>query len=520
MTDLVHGDVAHGLVVRVTETVLPTRHGVFRMIGYRGQDGVEHVALAMGIGDAASAGHGTGYGHGSGNGAGNGRNNSHGAGTDTGPATHRHGDPLVRLHSECLTGDALGSHRCDCGDQLQAALARIAHEGRGVLVYVRGHEGRGIGLLEKLKAYHLQDNGADTVDANLALGHPADARDYSQPAAILRDLGLSSIRLMSSNPAKENALADLGITVSERTGMFVPEFAENMVYLETKRLLMGHDRPPSPSSPGEAGGVWAELLAGRVPVSSADVRGATLIDRYGPLVATGPHLAIAQMAQSLDGFIATRTGDSAGLSGAEDHMHLHRLRALVDALIVGAGTVIADNPRLTVREVTGPSPTRVVLDLEARIPADSGVLTDGAAPTLWIVAEGVEVPDVGAHVEVVRVPVSGAASRGDDDGASSVSVSGSETAQGAAALEPAAVLELLRERGLGRVLVEGGGRTVSSFVTAGVLDRLYVTTVPVLLGDGVPGVRGLPTTTVAEASRIPARRFRLGDDLVTELILG
>ena len=114
------------------------------------------------------------------------------------------------MHSECLTGDAFGSWRCDCGEQLDAALSTVAAAGEGAVIYVRGHEGRGIGLLEKLRAYALQDLGADTVDANVALGHSADARSYDQSAAILRDLGIERIRLLSSNPAKAEALTELG----------------------------------------------------------------------------------------------------------------------------------------------------------------------------------------------------------------------------------------------------------------------------------------------------------------------
>src|SRR5690606_320947 len=166
------------VVEREVETVLPTRHGAFRMLGFRDVTGTEHVALVMGL-------------------------------TEPDPLDA----PLVRVHSECLTGDAFGSWRCDCGEQLDAALAAVAAEGEGAVVYVRGHEGRGIGLLEKLRVYALQDAGADTVDANLALGHSPDARTYDQSAAILHDLGVHRIRLLSSNPAKEEALSALGVDV-------------------------------------------------------------------------------------------------------------------------------------------------------------------------------------------------------------------------------------------------------------------------------------------------------------------
>ncbi|NKY97708.1 bifunctional 3,4-dihydroxy-2-butanone-4-phosphate synthase/GTP cyclohydrolase II [Nocardiopsis alborubida] len=193
------------LVTRVVETRMPNRYGQWRAVGYRGAaDGAEHVALVYG--DLAD-------------------------GTDV----------LARLHSECLTGDAFGSHRCDCGAQLDAAMADIAEEGRGVVVYLGGHEGRGIGLLHKLSAYSLQDEGADTVDANLRLGLPADAREFGAGARILTDLGVSSVRLLTNNPAKAEGLEHHGVRVKERVAMpsFVTE--DNIDYLRTKRDRMGHD---------------------------------------------------------------------------------------------------------------------------------------------------------------------------------------------------------------------------------------------------------------------------------------
>ncbi len=190
---------------RAVETRIPNRYGEWRAIGYRdAAGGAEHVALVFGdLGDGAGV--------------------------------------LTRLHSECLTGDAFGSHRCDCGIQLDEAMARIAKEGRGVIVYLRGHEGRGIGLLHKLRAYRLQDGGADTVDANLELGLPADARDFGAGADILADLGVSSIRLLSNNPAKADGLTRSGIEVIERITMPTIVTPDNLRYLQTKRDRMGHD---------------------------------------------------------------------------------------------------------------------------------------------------------------------------------------------------------------------------------------------------------------------------------------
>jgi GTP cyclohydrolase II len=147
--------------------------------------------------------------------------------------------PLVRLHSECLTGDVLGSLRCDCGEQLSAALELIATAGSGVLLYLP-QEGRGIGLANKIRAYALQDTGLDTVDANLALGLPVDRREYASAAAILRDLGLRQVRLLTNNPAKRAALEKHGIRVVERVPLTVPPNADNRQYLRTKADRMGH----------------------------------------------------------------------------------------------------------------------------------------------------------------------------------------------------------------------------------------------------------------------------------------
>jgi 3,4-dihydroxy 2-butanone 4-phosphate synthase / GTP cyclohydrolase II len=149
---------------------------------------------------------------------------------------------LVRVHSECLTGEAFGSLKCECGPQLDAALDTIQRVG-GVVIYLRGQEGRGIGLINKLKAYRLQEDGLDTLDANLALGLPADARDYGAAVGILRDLGLSSIRLLTNNPEKRRQLVERGITVTELVPLVVGIGAENEGYLDTKRDRMGHTLP-------------------------------------------------------------------------------------------------------------------------------------------------------------------------------------------------------------------------------------------------------------------------------------
>ena len=193
-----------GRVIRADETVMPTRFGTFRAVGYLDRHtGAEHLALLAGEpGDGA----------------------------------------LVRVHSECLTGESFASQRCECGPQLDAALERLAHEG-GVLVYLRGHEGRGIGLLKKLAAYRLQDGGLDTVQANLELDEPADGREYGGAAAILHDLGVPSVRLLTNNPAKISGLEANGVVVSGRVPLHVGRAPANVRYLEAKRRRMGHLLP-------------------------------------------------------------------------------------------------------------------------------------------------------------------------------------------------------------------------------------------------------------------------------------
>jgi 3,4-dihydroxy 2-butanone 4-phosphate synthase/GTP cyclohydrolase II len=193
------------LVTRIATTTIPNDYGSWLAYGYRADvDGTEHMALVYG--DIASAG----------------------------------ADILTRVHSECLTGDVFGSRRCDCGAQLEAAMAAIAERGKGIVLYLRGHEGRGIGLLSKLQAYELQDAGADTVDANLELGLPVDAREYSVAAQLLADLGVTSVQLLTNNPAKVDALARHCFSVT-RVPLPTRATPDNVRYLATKRDRMGHE---------------------------------------------------------------------------------------------------------------------------------------------------------------------------------------------------------------------------------------------------------------------------------------
>ena len=191
----------------VSTSELPTKFGNFKAFGYKSIiDGISHIALVAGdIGDGE--------------------------------------DVLVRVHSECLTGDVMGSLRCDCGDQLQLAMKTISENGRGIVLYVRGHEGRSIGLLNKIAAYGLQDKGRDTVQANLELGFPADARDYGTGAQILVDLGVKTMKLLTNNPAKRAGLEGYGLKIVERVALVAQVNEKNVDYLSTKKNKMGHDIP-------------------------------------------------------------------------------------------------------------------------------------------------------------------------------------------------------------------------------------------------------------------------------------
>ena len=202
--ELRFGGPAAQLVRRVATAHIPTAHGEFTAHVYESlPDGTEHVAFVRG--DPAGAQR-----------------------------------VLVRVHSECLTGDVFGSLRCDCGAQLDLALARVAAAELGVVVYLRGHEGRGIGLGQKLRAYALQEQGRDTVEANLELGLPADGREYGIGALILLDLGVESVRLMTNNPGKCEVIEGYGLEIVERVPMHTPPNAENIAYLRAKQKKLGH----------------------------------------------------------------------------------------------------------------------------------------------------------------------------------------------------------------------------------------------------------------------------------------
>ena len=333
-------------------------------------------------------------------------------------------DILVRLHSECLTGDALGSLRCDCGVQLRRALRQIAAEGRGVLVYSTGHEGRGIGLANKLRAY------------------------------------------------KARAVADAGIRVLRVVGLATTAHARNLRYLTTKQALMGHTVPMGTPLVDDVG----------PPVDVGTLLGAVRPSEAKPYV-------VVKYAQTLDGRIATSSGDSRWISGEEERRVSHALRASCDAVLVGVGTVLTDDPQLTVRMVPGASPIRVVLDSTLRIPDRSRLLVDDAATTI---------------VTTDSSPVE----RRDEIRGKGVFLD--ELAEFS---RPA--LEALRRSGIRSLLVEGGARVITSFLSLGLADRLIVGIAPRVLGSGTDAVSDLGVREVSNSLRIERRAVHLaGDDVL------
>ncbi len=427
---------------------LPTPYGVFQIHAFERRSGQVYVALVMG--DVAGA-----------------------------------DDVLVRIHSECLTGDALGSLRCDCGVQLRTALRMISADRCGVLVYATDHEGRGIGLINKLRAYVAQDAGADTVDANVALGLPIDARDYTDSAQVLHELGVRTIRLITNNPRKTDGLRAAGMAVSAVVPLPTAPHHRNLAYLDTKANRMNHRRPTglrnhdwNTTTPEPNLGAAADVMALLGDVTPRPDR---------------PYVAL-KWAQSLDGRIATATGDSKWISGEQERAVTHALRAACDSVMVGIGTVIHDDPQLTVRMVPGASPMRTIVDTHLRIPLDAKVLAGDAATTVFTTElseprRRAALGERGVRVEVVR-EVGGHASFPD-------------------------VLAILRATGVESVLVEGGAEVTTSLIAAGLVDRVVVALAPIILGNGIQAVNDLGTRTIGSALQLRNQvTVQLGDDTI------
>lgn len=413
-------------VQRTTCARIPTEFGEFQLCHYtNNRDQKEHLALVMGdVQDRENV--------------------------------------LIRVHSECFTGDTLGSLRCDCGPQLQRSMQLIAEEEIGIIIYLR-QEGRDIGLLEKLKAYNLQDQGYDTVDANLMLGHQADNRDYIIAALILQDLGVQSVRLLTNNPQKIENIRSHGIDVVSRIPIQEGVNLENLEYLLTKARRMRHM-------------LNLDLLT--VPRKSPQH------DR--------PFVTLSY-AQSLDGSIAARRGAQLVLSGTESMMMTHRLRADHDAILVGIGTVLADDPQLTVRLVEGKHPQPVILDSRLRFPATARLLHGPTTP--WIATVAGTSPEKQKLLEragarIVVLP------KGEDG-----------------RVDLQALLRNLSQQGVNSLMVEGGARVITSFLRTGLVDRLALTISPTIVA-GLPAVEAAGSNGEVKFPRLQRTHFRqVGNDI-------
>lgn len=427
------------IIDNLTRTRIPTAPGEFQLYYYRNNlDEKEHLALVMG------------------------------------EVTDRQ-NVLVRIHSECLTGDVFGSLRCDCGPQLTKAMRQVAEAGRGVIVYLR-QEGRGIGLLDKLRAYNLQDEGYDTVEANLMLGHQADARDYSMAAKILQDLGVRSLRLLTNNPTKIEGLEAFGISVTQRVPIFTGIQAENEGYLRTKvermRHLMNLNGSHYPNGRHNGHRPQAAL-------SHNDKNGEPR-----------PFVTLSY-AQSLDGAIARERGTSFSISGSASLQMTHRLRSEHDAILVGVGTMLADNPRLTVRLVDGNDPRPIVLDSRLRTPPDANILRSGARRP-WIFCRN--------DVDKTAVQTLEAA------GATVTAVS----TTAADRLNLNDVLAHLHGAGVRRLMVEGGAAVIGSFLQSRLVDQVVLTIAPLFLG----GLHAVSVSLSSLPRLTEVEQVRLGEDWV------
>lgn len=424
-------------IEKATCARIPTDVGTFQLCLYRSnQDEKEHLALIAGDVDGETA-------------------------------------VLTRVHSECFTGDVLGSLRCDCGPQLNQAMRRIATAGQGIILYLR-QEGRGIGLPDKLRAYNLQDQGYDTVDANLMLGHQADARDYTIAALILQDLGVHSVRLLTNNPLKVESLEQLGIVVTERVPLQTAVHEENATYLATKVERMRHLLNLEPA--GENGHhptVFPETTSFQ--------------QNQRPTVTLS-------YAQSLDGSITAHHGQPLVISGPESMRMTHQLRAEHDAILVGVNTVIADDPQLTVRLVDGRSPQPIILDSCLRTPRNAKLLQNGRSP--WIATTEQADPAHQAELEatgarILRLP-----------------------ANANGQVDLALLLEKLVQMGIRSLMVEGGAGIITGFLKARLVDRVVLTIAPLFIG-GVAAVGRLLSLNGEPHPRLRNVQYQtLGEDMV------
>ncbi len=435
------------MIQREIEAQIPADEGDFTLVYYSNDvDAKEHLALTMG--DVAGK-----------------------------------EDVPVRIHSECFTGDTLGSRRCDCREQLRLAKKFIAENGQGVIIYLR-QEGRGIGLLNKLKAYNLQDQGLDTVEANLEIGRQADEREYSVAVEMLQELNVKSVRLMTNNPEKISAIETAGISVTGRIPLQVPITGLNRKYLNTKQNRMNHllDLGLSAEQPAISEHVESVLAMIQKAITEQ------------PRAKNRPGVTLTY-AQSMDGSIAFEAEQQLTISCPEAMMLTHGLRTIHDALIIGIGTVLSDNPQLTARYYTGPNPQPVIIDSQLRMPLESNLLSN--PPVMPIIATTEKASE--ERREILR-----------DSGAKILTLPAN--AQGGVDLS--VLLSELQQIGIRQVMVEGGARIITSFLAEQLVDSLILTIAPHLLG-GLRGVRNLNLPTPVERPHLENLQHRqVGKDLI------
>ncbi|XP_063933346.1 uncharacterized protein LOC135145171 [Zophobas morio] len=386
----------------------------------------------------------------------------------------------VRVHSECFTGEVLGSCRCDCGEQLRTALHKISQEGCGVLIFLR-QEGRGIGLLQKLRAYNLQDLGYDTLEANCLLGFKCDERTYEIARFILNDLEVNSIRIMSNNPAKIDSLRQQGVKVVDQIPTIATKITEETLkYLTTKVERMHHSisledlRPLKEGNKSLQRSTFTKQCfnhnSSKFPTHLADsellevgssCNGSTDPDKSCVCHSGNskfPFITLSY-AQSIDGSIASSDRRPLDISCLESAKMTHSLRAAHSAILVGINTVLSDNPQLTVRLVTGESPRPVVLDSFLKIPLESHILR--RAPIIFCsknhdISKKKILEKVGATV----LPV----------------------VQTNRSLDLREILETLKKLELHSVMVEGGATVIESFLESKLVNKCVITISPRFIG--------------------------------------
>jgi GTP cyclohydrolase II len=427
------------VVKNLVKTRIPTAYGEFTLYLYS-QHGKEHLALVK---------------------------------SDVGEQT---GVP-VRVHSECLTGDVFGSRRCDCGDQLKHTLQYLGRSRCGILIYLR-QEGRGIGLRKKLEAYNLQDQGLDTVEANLSLGHQADERDYGIAASILKDLRVRSIRLITNNPRKVDELTEHGIAVEERIPIEVGQHADNLGYLRSKAEKLAHLLTFRERTPFHDELAFIEPLLDQLSLAR------TVED-------SAPFVTLAY-GQGLDGGIIPDATES----GSERTFALtHYLRSHHDGLLVGVESILADEAQARVLHGEDEDPTPIVLDSQFRTPADCFLLKPGTKPPIIVTTDASDparreaLAALGARIAAVRA--------GDDGG-----------------VDLRESLKALGRLGIRTLLVEGDPKIIGTFLKTHLVNYCVITITPKITG-GTKAIDGLDDAAdLAPPAITDCRYHTLGSDVI------